>query len=59
MANIELESKKIKNQFIYGYFEQLKDAIIARKKAEEKYYKPILEKYSYNKIIEESEEEFE
>ena len=27
--------------------------------SEEKYYKPILEKYSYNKIIEESEEEFE
>ena len=43
MANIELESKKIKNQFIYGYFEQLKDAIIARKKAEEKYFNQLIQ----------------
>lgn len=31
--------------FIYGYFDKLEDAIKARKNAEEKYFKPILDKY--------------
>ena len=35
-------SRKNKN---LGYFEKIEDAVDARKKAEELYYKPILEKY--------------
>lgn len=43
-----------------GEFTKLQDAAKARAKAEEKYYKPILEKYNYkNKKLKENEEEFE
>ena len=45
MANIELGYKLIKNLYIYGYFDTLEEAIKARKEAEEKYFKPILNKY--------------
>lgn len=34
-----------------GYFDNLEDAIKARKDAEEKYFKPILEKYNTKKVI--------
>ena len=36
----------IKNQLIFGYFDSLEEAIKARKQAEEKYFKPILNKYN-------------
>lgn len=43
-----------------GAFNKLENAAKARAKAEEKYYKPILEKYNYkSKKIKENEEEFE
>lgn len=43
-----------------GEFTKLEEAAKARAKAEEKYYKPILEKYNYkSKKIKENEEEFE
>lgn len=37
----------------------LEDAAKARSRAEEMYYKPILEKYNYKKNKKENEEEFE
>ena len=45
-----------------GTFDTLEKASVARRKAEDKYFKPILEKYNYtpkNKKLEENEEEFE
>lgn len=43
-----------------GEFTKLQDAAKARANAEEKYYKPILEKYNYkSKKLKENEEEFE
>lgn len=52
-----------KNKRYYlGYYDKLEDAAKARARAEDKFFKPILEKYNYNnKNIkeEENEEEFE
>ena len=45
-----------KKTYFLGYYDNLEEAKKAREKAEEKYYKPILEKYNY---IKEDEEEFE
>lgn len=38
-----------KKNVLYKHFENKQDAINARKEAEEKYFKPILEKYDYEK----------
>ena len=40
-----LEFAFLESKLIYGSFEDIESAIEARKKAEEKYFKPILEKY--------------
>lgn len=49
-----------KRTYFLGYYDKLEDAKKAREKAEEKFYKPILEKYNYkNKKLKENEEEFE
>lgn len=53
-ATIEFQGKK----HHLGRFKTLEEAKKKREEAEEKYYKPILEKYNYKKI-KESEEEFE
>lgn len=46
--------------YFLGYYDKLEDAKKAREKAEEKFYKPILEKYNYKSIKnKENEEEFE
>lgn len=44
--NLELKNKTIKGKKIrIGTYKDIEEAIKARKEAEEKYYKPILEKY--------------
>lgn len=49
-----------KDTYFLGYYDKLEDAKKARKNAEDKYYKPILEKYNYkNRKNKENEEEFE
>ncbi len=46
--------------YFLGYYDKLEDAKKAREKAEEKFYKPILEKYNYkSRKNKENEEEFE
>lgn len=43
---------QIKNQFInLGYFENIEEAVIARKEAEAKYFEPILKKYKNFNLI--------
>ena len=51
-ATIEFKKKT----YFLGYFDNILEAKEARRKAEEKFYKPILEKYGYKKEIEEEEE---
>lgn len=46
MAVLEFKGEKVLNK----YFKNKQDAINARKEAEEKYFKPILEKYDYEKF---------
>lgn len=47
-------------EYHLGYFNTVEKAELARKKAEEKYFKPILEKYNYkSKKERKNEEEFE
>lgn len=46
-------------EYHLGYYETMEEAKEARKKAEEKFYKPMLEKYNYKNKNIENEEEFE
>jgi len=46
LAYLNFKGKKI----LYKHFDNKQDAINARKEAEEKYFKPILEKYDYEKF---------
>ena len=60
--NKYMASIVIKGKFYnLGSYTNVEDAINARKEAEKKYYKPILEKYNYKKCkkVIENEEEFE
>lgn len=48
MGNGLLEFVLLEKILIYGSFKNKEDAIKARKDAEEKYFKPILDKYNKN-----------